>query len=34
MNPTRNAYALPPSAFTIEASKKRAPPERMNRADG
>jgi len=34
MNPTRNAYALSPSAFTIEASKERAPPQRMNQADG
>jgi len=32
MNPTRNAYVLPPSTFTIEALTKRAP--RMNRADG
>jgi len=34
MNPTRNAYALPPSVFTIEASQERAPPQRMNQADG
>jgi hypothetical protein len=34
MNSTRNAYAIPPFAFTIEASKKRAPPERMKQADG
>jgi hypothetical protein len=34
MNPTRNAYVLPPSTFTIEALTKRAPPKRMNRADG
>jgi len=33
MNPTRNAYVLPPSTFTIEALTKRA-PKRMNRADG
>jgi hypothetical protein len=34
MNPTRNAYAPPPSPFTIEALTKRAPPKRMKRADG
>jgi hypothetical protein len=34
MNPTRSAYPLPTSAFAIEASKKRAPPNRMNQADG
>jgi hypothetical protein len=34
MNPTRNAYALPPSTFTIEALTKRAPPKRMSEADG
>jgi hypothetical protein len=34
MNPTRSAYPLPTSAFAIEALKERAPPNRMNQADG
>jgi hypothetical protein len=34
MNPTRSNLALPTSAFAIEASKERAPPKRMNQADG
>jgi hypothetical protein len=34
MNPTRSAYALPTSAFAIEALKERAAPNGMNQADG
>jgi hypothetical protein len=34
MDPTRRAYAHLTSAFAIEASKGRAPPKRMNQADG
>jgi hypothetical protein len=34
MNPTRIRCPRPTSAFEIEASKERAPPERMSQADG